>query len=152
MFIYVKDNYQTVGLLNLFTNLSTILFSYLYGKKINKEKNFLGLSIFFVFVVYVLKLNFSSYLLLLISFLEGIVTKMYEISSQKEFYSLSKKFEYQSYNCVYEITQNLFRTIMVGFLFFFIDDLKVMILMVLLVILSWIFIKFKKISINDYKK
>lgn len=152
LFIYVKDNYQVVGLLSLFTNLATIIFVYFYGRKINKEKNFLGMSIFLVFSVYLLKLNFSSYLLVLISFFEGIVTKMYEISIQKEFYSLSKKFEYQSYNCVYEMIQNLFRTMVVGILFWFAEDLKIMILIVLLFILSGVFLKFKKVSIKDYKK
>jgi len=151
LFIYVKNNYQTVGILNLLTNLSTILFAYFYGKKIDKKDNFLGLSILLVVGVYFLKLNFISYFLVLISFLEGIVTRMYEISISKEFYSLSKKFEYQSYNLVYEITQNLFRTLVVLILYFLINDLKIMILVVLLFILSGIFIRFKNVSIKDYK-
>lgn len=152
LFLYVKNNYQTVGILNLFTNLSTILFAYFYGKKINKEKNFLRLSIVLVVVVYILKLNFTSYILILISFLEGIFTKMYEISIQKEFYSLSKKFEYQNYNLIYEAAQNLFRTCIMAILYFFIDDLRIMIIVVLLFILCSFCFKFKNLSTADYKK
>lgn len=150
LFIYVKDNYQTIGILNLFTNLSTIIFAYFYGKVINKEKNFLRLSIFLVVIVYVVKLNSISYVLVLISFLEGIFNKMYEISIQKEFYLLSKNFEYHNYNLVYEITQNLFRTITVAILYFFINELRIMIIIILLFIAFSMFFKFKSLSTNNY--
>ena len=154
LFIYVKDNYQTVGILNLFTNISTILFAYFYGKKINKNKNFLHLSILFVVVVYFFKLNSASYVLVIISFLEGIVTKMYEISVQKEFYLLSKHFDYQNYNLVYEIVQNFFRAAVVTVLYFFVNDLRLMLVIVLIFIGLGVFFKFKNISeiyyIKDY--
>jgi len=149
--IYVRDNYQTIGILNLFTNLATILFAYFYGKKINEEKNFLNLSIFFVVIVYLFKLSFTSYILVLISFLEGIFVKMYELSIQKEFYSLSKKFEYHNYNFMYEVTESFSRTLMAAILYFFVSDLKVMIIIVLLVIISSSLIKFKGIRIKDYR-
>lgn len=149
--IYVRDNYQTIGILNLFTNLATILFAYFYGKKINEEKNFLNLSIFFVVIVYLFKLTFTSYILVLISFLEGIFVKMYELSIQKEFYSLSKKFEYHNYNFMYEVTESFSRTLMAAILYFFVSDLKVMIIIVLLVIISSSLIKFKGIRIKDYR-
>lgn len=152
LFIYVKNNYQTVGIFNLFANLSTIIFAYIYGKKINNEKNYLSLSILFIIIVYILKLNFSTSILIIIAFLEGIVLKMYELSIQKEFYSLSKKFEYQNYNLVYELTQNIFRTLTVLILYLFFNDLKTMITFVLIIILSSIFIKFKNIETTYYEK
>lgn len=152
LFLYIKDNYQTVGILNLVANLSTILFAYFYGKKINRGGNFLHISIFLVTLTYFLKLNVTSYALLLISFLEGIFLKMYEISIQKEFYVLSKKFEYNNYNFIYELTENVFRTIMVAILYFFIEDLKTMIIVVLLVIVCGIFCRFKISPLNDFNK
>ena len=152
LFIYVKNNYQTVGIFNLFANLSTIIFAYIYGKKINKEKNYLSLSILFIIIVYILKLNFSTSILIIIAFLEGIALKMYELSIQKEFYSLSKKFEYQNYNLVYELTQNIFRTLTVLILYLFFNDLKTMITFVLIIILSSIFIKFKNVETTYYEK
>ena len=152
LFIYVKNNYQTVGIFNLFANLSTIIFTYIYGKKINNEKNYLSLSILFIIIVYILKLNFSTSILIIIAFLEGIALKMYELSIQKEFYSLSKKFEYQNYNLVYELTQNIFRTLTVLILYLFFNDLKTMITFVLIIILSSIFIKFKNVETTYYEK
>lgn len=152
LFIYIKDNYQTIGILNIFTNIATILFAYFYGKIINKEKNFLHLSICLIVLVYILKLNSTSFILIIISFLEGIFNKMYEISIQKEFYLLSKSFEYQNYNFIYEITQNSFRSIIVAILYFFVDDLRNMIIIVLIFIALGMLCKFKIPKVNYYKK
>ena len=76
---------------------------------------------------------------------------MYEISVQKEFYALSRKFEYHSYNCVYDLIQNAFRTI-VSLALFFIGDLKIMIIVCILCMLSGICVQFKKIRKRDYVK
>jgi len=152
LFIYVKDNYQTIGILNLFTNLSTIIFTYIYGKTINKEKNYLSLSILLTGIIYTLKLNYYSSILLLIAFLEGIIIKMYELSIQKEFYTLSKKFDYQNYNLLYEVVLNFLRTVIVLILYLFFNDLKTMIIFVLIIILSSIFIKFKNVETTYYEK
>lgn len=153
LFIYIKDTYQTIGILNLITNLSTIIFAYFYGKKINKEKNFLHFSIFLVVTSYILKLSVISYGLIVTSFAEGIFNKMYEISVQKEFYALSKKFEYKNYNLIYEITQNIFRTFVVAVLYFFINGLRIMILIVLMFISLGLFLNFRnqKTDNCDYK-
>jgi len=151
LFIYVKDTYQTIGIINLFTNLSTIIFTYIYGKKINKNKNYLNISIILVTLVYIFKANTTSYLLILIAFLEGISTKMYELSINKEFYSLSKKFEYENYNLVYEIVQNTFRTFILLICYLFINDLKYMIYITLIFILVGSFIKFKYIKDKNFK-
>lgn len=151
LFLYVKDTYQTVGILTLITNLATMIFAYIYGKKINKNKNFLRLSIVLVCMVYLFKLNVTGALLVLASFLEGIFCKMYEISVQKEFYALSRKFEYHSYNCVYDLNQNIFRTI-VTLIMILIGDLKMMIIFGIFCMLSGIVVEFKKIRKRDYVK
>lgn len=77
---------------------------------------------------------------------------MYEISIQKEFYSLSKKFEYQNYNLAYEVTQNFFRTVVVAVLYFFINDLRLMIIISLVFIGLGAFLKFKNVSTDYYEK
>lgn len=151
LFLYVKDTYQTVGLLTLVTNLATMVFAYFYGKKINKSKNFLRLSIVLVCMVYLFKLNVTGALLVLASFLEGVFCKMYEISVQKEFYTISRKFEYHSYNCVYDLNQNAFRTI-VTLIMILIGDLKMMIIFGIFCMLSGICVQFKKIRKRDYVK
>ena len=151
LFIYVKDNYQTVGIMNLLTNLSTIIFAYFYGKKINKKENYLKLSIIFIGIIYLLKANSTSYLLVLIAFLEGIATKMYELSMSKEFYSLSKKFEYANYNLVYELVLSIFRSLILLACYLFINDLKIMIYLSVGIILVGLFLKFKPLKGEDFK-
>ena len=135
----------------MFTNLATLIFAYLYGKKINNSKNFLHLSIMLVVIIYIFKANYTSYWLILISFLEGLFTKMYEISISNDFYKLSKKFNYENYNFAYECTQNFFRTIVALILMLF-NNLKVMIYIVLMFITIGISIDFNYKNKLDKEK
>ena len=153
IYLYFKDTFQTFGLLTLFTNLATILFSYFYGKKVNGKKNFLTLGLILVVLVFFIKCNVTGILLVIVSFFEGIVGKMHEISMSKEFYALSKKFEYYNYNLAYEVIQNISRTLMTLVLLF-VKDLKIMIYITLLVMLTGVFVKFNKVEekIFIYKK
>lgn len=131
----------------LLTNLSTIVFAYFYGKKINDKKtNYLSLSIIFIVIVYLLKVSFTNYILVLIAFLEGISTKMYELSISKEMYSLSKKFEYSNYNLVYELVLSVFRSLILIICYFFVDDLKVMIYIAVSFVFISAFIKYKPLK------
>lgn len=150
LFIYVKDTYTTIGIFNLITNLSVLAFTYYYGKKIDNKKNFLTLSIWLTVIIYMLKANSTYIALVIISFFEGIFTKMYEISISKEFYVLSKKFEYNNYNLVYEMMQNSFRSIALLILYLFGMDLKIMIYIVLFFMLVGAFMNFKYIDKEDY--
>lgn len=149
--IYVKDTYSTVGLFNLITNLSVLGFSYFYGKKIDEKKNYLKLSIILVVITYIFKANTTYIALAIVSFFEGVFTKMHEISISKEFYTLSKKFEYNNYNLAYEIVQNSFRTIAILSVLIFNIDLKVMIYILLTFQLIGICLNFKQLEKDDYK-
>lgn len=152
LFIYVKNTYQTIGLVNLITNLALILFTYLFGRTLDKsKKNFLTFSIIFTVLVYVAKVNTIGYVLLIISFIEGIALKMYELSISKEFYTLSKKFEYSNYNLIYELIQNFSRSIIVLILFMCNDNFKMMIYVTLVFIIIGAFMKFKQLEVEDYK-
>ena len=149
--IYVKDTYSTVGLFNLITNLSVLGFSYFYGKKIDEKKNYLKLSIILVVITYIFKANTTYIALAIVSFFEGVFTKMHEISISKEFYTLSKKFEYNNYNLAYEVVQNSFRTIALICVLIFNIDLKVMIYILLTFQLIGICLNFKQLEKDDYK-
>ena len=152
IYIYVKDTYQTIGVVNLISNLAIILFTYAYGKRLDtSKKNFLKLAIILTVAIYVFKANAASYGLFIVSFFEGIFTKMYEISINKEFLVMSKKFEYSNYNLIYEITQNLFRSISTLIILIIPGlDLKSMIYITLGFILIGAFFKFKHIENNKY--
>ena len=151
LFIYVKDTYQTVGLFNLLTNLSIVIFAFYYGKKTNGKKNYLKLSIFLTCLVYIFKANVVSIGLVIISLLEGIAIKMYEISINKELYTLSKKFEYNNYNLVYEVLCKIFRAFVLIISYLFIDDLKVMIYISVGFILLGILMNMKMIKNTDFE-
>ena len=132
--IYVSNTYQIVWILQVFTWLATIIFSYLYGKKINKNNvNYLNLSIFLIVLIYVLKINVTWIFLALVSFLEWFIWKMNEISVAKEFLKWSKNFDNENYNYAYEQIQNTFRLIVSLIMLLFMNDLKIMIYFILLV-------------------
>jgi len=128
-----------------------MLFAYVYGKKINSKKNFLRLSIILTVIIYILKANTTSAFLVLISFLEGIFIKMYEISINKEFYALSKKYKYNNYNFVYEFILTSMR-LCTMFILLFVNDFKLMIYITLFIIFIGFFIEFKTPKNNYYKK
>jgi hypothetical protein len=128
-----------------------MLFAFYYGKKTDGKKNYLKLSIILTCLVYAIKANAVSILLVFISLIEGIAIKMYEISMNKEMYSLSKKFEYNNYNLMYEIVCKVFRFVVLFICYLFIDDLKMMIYLSILVILVGIFINIKKIRKKDFE-
>lgn len=142
--IHVSNTYTIIGIVNLIVNLATIIFTYIYGRIINKEKNYLKLSIVIVLMIYILKINTSGGLLMLVSFLEGLGVKMYEQSVQKVFLVISKKHDYYNSIFLYEFVQNVFRTICMLVIFFFIRDLKMMIYFTLVLMAIPLALKTKK--------
>ena len=152
--IYVKDTYQTIGLVTLITNLALLIFTFLFGKKLDKSKsNYLKIAILLTVAIYILKVNSIGFALFIVSFIEGFVSKMYELSINKEFYTLSKQFEFYNYNLMYEITQNLFRSFLVFVLYITNLDIRNMIYVSLAFVLFGIFLKFKpKIEEEEYEK
>jgi len=141
--IYVKNTYTAVGIINLLAQLATIVFLYIYGLLINKDKNYLKLSIIFLVVFKLLQVNTYGVVLFIITFISGLGTKMYEQSFNKELLILSKNYEFHNFNLLYECTQNIFRIITVAILFFFISDVKIMIYVVLGIITLPLLVKFK---------
>ena len=148
LIIYVKDTYTTIGVVNLIINIATIIFTYLYGRLINKDKNYLKASIIFFVVIKLFQINTYGILLMIVSFMDGFSTKMYEQSFNKEYLILSKRFEYYNYNLMYEVTQNLFRTIVVLFFYITSFDIKVMIYILLIVMCSSLLFDFKTVPSN----
>ena len=153
LFIYVKNTYQTIGIVNLITNLALIIFTYLFGKKLDKSKNdYLKISIILVILTYIFKVNSLGYILLIVSFVEGITLKMYELSINKKFYTLSKNYEYTNYNFKYEITQNSFRSIVTLILYLSNFELKTMIYITLAFIFIGVFLNNKNKLIEKKEK
>ena len=91
IFIYVSNNYQTIGILTLISNVATILITYVYGKCIDTDKNYYKSCILFLVLVFIMKVNVGAKLLFIVSFFDGVAQKLLELSIQKEFYLQSKK-------------------------------------------------------------
>ena len=100
--------------------------------------------IILVVAIYIFKVNTFGFMLFIVSFIEGIFVKMYELSINTQFYTLSKKFEYSNYNLVYEIVQNSFRSFVVFILLLSSFDLKTMIYITLGFIAFGVFLRFKQ--------
>lgn len=149
--MYVKDNYQSVGVVTVITDLAIIIFSYVFGKRLDKtNKDFLRLSTLLVVIVFVIKAFSGNPILYLVSFLEGFMTKMYEIAVQRKFFELSKKYEYNNYNLAYEMALNFSRLLAATLIFVIPVDIRVAILMSLGIMSLSIFVNFKKPRIKDF--
>lgn len=150
IYIYVSNNYQTIGILTLISNVATIVITYLYGKCIDNDKNYYKSCIIFLVLIFIAKVNVDAKLLFIVSFFDGLAQKMLELSIQKEFYVQSKKFEYYNFNLAYEFLLNLFRVIVVGLIYFFVFDLKNMIYVTLIFMTIGVFLNFKEIKKSEY--
>ena len=146
IYIYVKETFKTVGFLNLVTNLSIMIFAYTFAKKIDKEDNKLPLIISLVVITFIFKLNITSAWMVLVCFIEGLVTKAYEVSINKEVYETRNKIEYNNYNLVYQMNVKVFRAILLGICLFLGTNLRAMIY------IGLIFIFIGIILGNDKKK
>lgn len=124
--IYVKNSYTAVGIINLLAQLATIIFVYIYGAIINKNKNYLKFSIIFFVIFKALQVNTYGIVLFIVTFINGLGTKMYEQSFNKELLLLSNNYEFHNFNFMYECIQNVFRSIVVLICVLFINDIKVM--------------------------
>ena len=141
--IYVRNTYTAVGIINLSAQLATIIFLYGYGVLIDKNRNYLKFSIIFLLIFKLLQVETSSILLFTVTFISGLATKMYEQSFHKELVILSKNYDFNTFNLMYETIQNVFRIIVVLIFYFFISDVKIMIYITIGTIAVSLLFKFK---------
>lgn len=143
LIIYVKDTYTTIGIIYFIVNMATIIFTYLYGRLINENRNYLKLSILLFALVKVAQINTFGILLMIASFLDGFTTKMYELSVHKPMLKLSSYFEYNNFNFMYEFTENMFRLFTVVILYLTNFDLKIMIYITIAFTFMGLFFRYK---------
>ena len=149
--VYVKDTYQTVGIVSVITDLAIIIFSYLFGKRLDSSnKDFLRFTISLVILTYVAKANTGYLALLIVSFIEGFTTKAFEISLNRNSHLLSKKFEYNNYNLAYEMAENFIRLVASLLLFVLPLDLRGDIYLVCGLMFLGCLFKFKIPKINEF--
>lgn len=149
--LYVRDNYQAVGLVAVVTDLAIIVFTYFFGKRLDTtSKDFLRISTLLVVLVYVVKVFSGNPLLYIVSFIEGFTTKMQEVSVQRKFHLLSKKYEYSNYNLAYEMSLNFHRLLLATIIFILPVGIREAILISLGLMFLAVFADFKLPKMKDF--
>lgn len=128
MFIYIKNNFEYIGIFNIAVGIASMFFVYFFAQKMDRDKkDYLILSGVLGCIVYLLKLNvFDVGLILLIGLFEGLADKMYEVAFNRNLYALGHHYESTGYAVAMEGLQNLSRVIIVLFVALFIGDLRIM--------------------------
>ena len=115
----------------------------MYGRLINKKRNFLKLSLLLYVIMKVLQVNTEGIALMIISFFEGFVLKLYEQSFHKDYLILSRRFDPYNFNLLYELVMDVGRLAVIVFLFFCFDDPKTMIYVNFAIMSLGLLFKFK---------
>jgi len=125
IFIYIESNYKFIGIFNVFVGISSLFFVYFFSRKLDKQKkDYLILASVLLSIVWILKLNvLSSFIILIIAFLEGLVEKMYDTTYNYNNYTLGSKYNSLSFVSYLEGIQNLFRSIIILIVIILIKDL-----------------------------
>lgn len=130
--IYIKDTYTMAGAINAISGLAIIVFILIYGKVIKNRNYFIVSLILFILICFV-KLLSLGYYILIICFVEGFIKKMQEQSVNKIYFENRNNMDLTHYNLIYQIVEALARVIVV-IPMFFMDDVRLMIVFVLIVI------------------
>lgn len=147
--LHVENSYFLAGNLNAISNIAIILFIMIYGKVLDKNKNYIATSTILVLLCAILKFNIKSYYILAIYFIEGIVTKMQSQSVNKIYFENRGDMDLTHYNLIYQIMECLVRAL-VTFPLLFIDDIRIMIIFVICVISSLLIIYMFNIKNKKY--
>lgn len=144
IFLTIESNFSYIGLLNIAIGVASMLFVYSFCRIIDKKKkDYIYLSCFLLVLVWLAKLSVATAsLMLIVSILEGLTSKMHETSVTRNIYALGKNYDACSYIVVYEVFQNIIRVIILALAYFFIKDLKIFLLLSSIVFLLGAFIKF----------
>lgn len=135
LYIYISSKLIIIGLFNLLVTLSSIITIYIIVRKVNLKNKFKYINIIFVLIL-LLKLNIkNSNTILIITFLEGLFTKAYEIISMKNLYQ-EKTNKTKSYLLKAEIIFCFSRSVFILLFYIFTQNIK----LILYILLIFIFL------------
>lgn len=130
LYLYVSKDFKYIGIFNLINSVASIIFVYLFVRKMNVKKWFKYFNLLLILVL-ILKLNiFNKYVLLIIAFFEGIFVKVYEIVSMKNLYQI-KTDNIKSYLVKVEVIFCFIRSIFMLIFYLFFEDIKVILYIML---------------------
>lgn len=126
LYIYVKRNFEYIGLFNITVGIASMIFVYFFARKMDKDKkDYLIISGILGCIVYLFKLNITNTIfMLVIGFFEGLVDKMYEVAFNRNLYALGHHYNVAGYTVFMEGFQNFWRTVIMIIFVLFSFDLK----------------------------
>jgi hypothetical protein len=115
LFLYVKDNYEYIGIFNIAVGIASMFFIYFFARKMDREKkDYLILSGVLGAIIYISKLNIKDVgLMLLVGLAEGLTDKMYEVAFNRNLYALGHHYDGAFYSVGVEGLQNIGRVFIV---------------------------------------
>jgi hypothetical protein len=119
LFLYIKSNYEYIGLFNIAFGIASMIFVYFFARKMDRDKkDYLVLSGVLGCLVYIFKLNVNDMgLMILVGLAEGLIDKMYEVAFNRNLYALGHQYDSLSYTIAIESLQNISRIIIIiGFI------------------------------------
>lgn len=131
LYIYISSKISYIGYFNIILTIASIIYIYLIGKYLNLIRNFKCINIIFV-IVLLLKLNIiDKNILLIIAFLEGLLSKTSELYSTRILYQ--NKDNIYGYIFLSEIIFLLTRIIIL-IIMYFINNLVIMLYILIFMI------------------
>lgn len=113
IYLFVKNDIEYVGIVNVISSISSIIYIYFLAKLMDKKKkDYLGISCIFLALIWVLKLNFTyEIIFLVIIFFEGIFSSGLETIVSRNIYSYGNTQKYLSYITFIEILNTTCRSL-----------------------------------------
>ena len=139
LYIYVKNSIMYLGIFNIINSLASLFTIYFFSKSNNYKFKLINI---LLCLILILKINMTnSNLLLILAFFEGIGIKVFEVFSTKNIYNIKTK-DTISYLILAELIFCLVSSL-IFLIFYFINNLKIMLYVCILFIFICSFIKLK---------
>lgn len=128
LIIYLKVNYSFIGLFNIIISIASIISVFFFSRLISKKKQSYIIPTVIIFsILWILKINIKTkFIILIIAFIEGIISKIYQTTSSRLFYDVGEKFNIANYIIITELFLNIIKLIIIILFVIFIKDLKIL--------------------------
>ena len=144
VYIYVKKEFNFLGLINIISGIGSVIYIYILSKKMDKnKKDYLKASSILLGVVYTLKINIiNPSIFLAIIFIEGLAKSALDTIVLRNTYAYGKNYDAPSYIGFIELLNNISRTLILLIFYILKLDLKIIIIVSIIGIIFNAFIKF----------
>lgn len=144
IFIYIKNDLEYLGIVNIVSSISSIIYIYFLAKLMDKKKkDYLGISCILLALIWIFKLNITTAtLFIVIIFFEGIFSSGLETVVSRDIYSLGNTQNSLSYITFIELFNTICRSIFIIIILILNIKLKIILYTGLISLLILSIIKF----------